>query len=891
VHSHILATKLFIPPLRANLVSRPRLLECLQLGGDSKLTLISAPAGYGKTTLLSAWVRQLDQPVAWYSLDNNDNDCIQFCDYIIAAVQSIVPNFGQTIPNLRGTSGSVAGEGILPFFINEFIHIPGNLLLILDDYHSITSDEVHQALLFLIENQPPNMHIVIASRTDPPLRISRLRAKGILREIRARDLGFSQAEAVELFNGFSGLTLNLGDIKTLVDKTEGWAVGLQLAALSMQAYQDKGAFVRAFAGDDRHVADYLFEEVLLSLPEHIQSFLLKTSILDRQCAPLCQALTGQDDSREILDMLETANLFLIPLDNRRHWYRYHHLFAEMLQMQLQRKFPVDIPALHRKASTWYESNDVLNQAIIHSIEAGDIERVEEFVKVNTFGMLEVGESATVSGWLNSLPQETVQKSLWLTVARGWTLMMTGNIKAGEAALRNLEDMVADPKFDDDQIRNALGQIAALKSYIADLRGDPLQVEIYAKEALDKLSQEDPLPIAIAAMMLATSYNRRGDTRNAKIALQDALTVCETMPYSFASIDALCMYSKIQFLDGKLHESAATLKRAFDISRENIRLGKRRYPISGLIHVYQSCLLYEWNQMEEALREMREGLRILEPCGYTECVIVGLINMTLIYNAWQDYERAFRTIDKAKHLSEKLPYWYPRVITIETWLMALQGNTQAADEWLAAKAKTLHGEIELHRGLEYRYFAKIQLILGRPDKAINILHRLVEATQERGATDRLIRGLVIQALTLSKNGERVEACNCIRRALKLAEPGGYVRVFLDEGEAAARLIYQVTQQGFKSAYCQQLLGKFSKQTPVRMGEPETSRELVEPLSGREIEVLKYIADGRTNQEIAQELILSLYTVKSHARNIYSKLGVKNRTEAVSRARLLGLLSQD
>lgn len=886
----ILATKLFIPPPRSTLVSRARLLDQLKSEANRKLTLISAPAGYGKTTLLSDWVCQTEMPTGWLSLDEHDNDQKRFLACLIASLQSISIGLEEGTSSILQDQQTNLLEVFLIPLLNQISATDLEFALVLDDYYLIQNQEVHDCMIYLLDNLPHNMRLIIATRTDPPLRLAQLRAKGELCEIRAEDLRFTNQETLHFLNQSMGLELTPLDATTLSEKTEGWIVGLQLAAISLQGHPDKQAFIRAFAGDDRYIADYLLDETLEKQPAHIQAFLLQTSILDQLCAPLCDAVTGRKDSQQILDDLERANLFLGPLDNQRIWYRYHHLFADLLQLHLKRVAPAKIPALHSRASAWYESQDIINQAILHAIQAGDIQKVEEYVRINTFGMLEIGESYTVERWLNSLPAETVRGSLWLTIARGWTLIMTGNIVAGKDALENLEALAANPKYDRVQTNKALGQIAALRAYLSDLRGDPIEVERYAQDALNKLSKDDPLPVAIAAMMLATSYNRRGDTLRSEAVLQDALAIVETSPHSFAAIDMLCMYSKVQYLNGQLHESAATLQKAIDISRDNIACGRRQNPISGLIHVYRSVLLYEWDQLDEALDEMELGLRILKPCGYTDCVIVGLINLCLIHHARGDDEKAFAVINEASQISRKIPYWYARVTAVDTWLKALHGDTRAAKAWLREFERHPETKIELHRGLEYRYQAKIYLLLEYPEKAVAVLQRLIEKTQSHGAIDRLIRALALQAAALVEMGELESAVNHLTRALECAEAGGYVRVFIDEGESLAKLIYQVAQEGIYPTYCQQLLNAFAEETPFKYA--ETNKEgLVEPLSGRELEVLEQIALGSTNQEIAHALHLSLYTVKSHASNIFSKLGVKNRTEAAARGRLLGLIAKD
>jgi LuxR family maltose regulon positive regulatory protein len=893
--AQILTTKLYIPPVRPDLVLRPRLFECLQRGLESKLTLLSAPAGYGKTTLLSAWISQLNQDVAWLSLDEFDNDIGRFIDYLIAAIQIIDPDLGKTIPKLPDGSDTFSANSLITSFINEISIIDKRILFVLDDYHVISESDVHALMIFLLENLPQNLHFMIASRTDPPIQVARLRAKGDLSEIRANDLRFTQNEAVEFFNQLKDFGLDSQDVETLVEKTEGWVTGLQLASISIQNYPDKQAFLRAFSGDDRHIADYLFEEVLDSLPAHIQSFLLKTSILDRMCASLCEAVTGREDSQEILSALDQTNLFLIPLDNRRQWYRYHRLFGDLLNLSLKKKAPSTLPTLHIHASEWYQSQDFLNLSVTHAIKAGDIKLVEKFVQENTLAMLEIGETKTVDRWLSTLPQGTVQKSLWLTVARGWALMFSANIDAAEEALQNIETLIIVDHIDPDQLERASGQIAALRAYIADLRGNPSLAESYAVEALEKLSEDDLLARAISSMMLATAYNRQGYTQRAEIALQAALIACEVRPNSFVAIDSLCLLSKIQQLKGMLHASEATLKRALDISFKNIAKGNRQFPITGLAYIYLGQIYYEWNRLGDALKFVKQGLELLEPYGYTDCVIVGLLNLTSISVAMGDTKQAFEIIRRAKRISSKIPYWAERVSSVQAYIAVLNGDNNLAASWVDAHNDLPQREPKNHLGLIYRHYAKTIIRQGQYAKAAGLLRKVIQITEDRGANDRLLRTLTLMAVAQVGQGDEDGALDHLIRAIELAEAGGYLRVFVDEGEPLYALLYRAAQKGIHPQYCMRVLMEAEKDAKVskgimKEGDMEESIDMVEPLSDREIEVLKYIAQGFTNQEVAQELVLSLYTVKSHARNIYSKLGVKNRTEAVSRARLLGLLPE-
>jgi LuxR family maltose regulon positive regulatory protein len=875
------------------LVSRPRLVECLKTGLSGKLTVISAPAGFGKTTLLGEWIGQIDYSVAWVTLDEGDNDPNQFWAYVLAAMGTIVPELSETVlPGQRAPRAQISINMVITSLLNIVANSEMDVLLVLDDYHLITSEVVNESIVFLLKNLPKNMHLAIATRADPIIRLPHLRAQGELCEVRGVDLRFTVKETLIFLNQRLGLDLSPADVAILVEKTEGWIAGLQLAAITYLEQSIDGVNIQAFAGDDRHIADYLVEEVLERQPVYIQQFLLQTSILDQLCPPLCQAVTCRGDSQEILISLEAANMFLVPLDNRRYWYRYHHLFADLLRVRLETTDVERVADLHIKASEWYEQQGLINESVVHAIKAGDIERVENLFEANTLGMLEAGETATIDRWIRSLPDGVAEQRVWLSIAHAWSLVYSGNVEAVDPVLGDAEKVLSSWGENETETKKAYGHIATIRAYTADLQGKPDLVEKNARISLGFLPKDDRLARAFASMMLTTVHNRRGDLSNAEIALEEALITVEINPQSYIAIDSLCMMSMIQLLKGQLQESEITLRKAIEMASENLAHGGRRLPIVGFAHIYLGQLLGEWNQLEEAADEIQKGLQLVEPWGYVDSAVVGLMSLSLVQNSLGNTYQAFKVIDKAKQMAAEMPYWYDRVLAIEAWLATQLGDLDKVSLWVEKREAELDEEPEFFREMEHRFMARVLVKLGEYERAVRILKSLITSIEQTQSTDRLIRASNVLAVASYCLGERDRAFEIFERALSLAKPGGYVRAFLDEGEVIAKLLYLAIKRGIKVEYCSMLLSEFSRyDQPQGQGVKEEIGGLIEPLSKREIEVLELIASGCTNQEISQELVLSLHTVKSHAHNIYTKMGVKNRTEAVSRARSMGVIKNN
>jgi LuxR family maltose regulon positive regulatory protein len=576
----ILATKLYLPRLRPNVVSRPRLLERLNEGLHRNLTLISAPAGFGKTTLVSEWVALIERATAWLSLDEGENDPTRFLTYLVAALQTIAPNIGEGMLGVLQSSQPPPPEAILTALLNEITTLPDHFVLVLDDYHVIDAKAVDQALTYLVEHLPPQMHLVIATREDPQLPLARLRARGHLIELRAADLRFTASEAAEFLNQVMGLSLSAADIAALEDRTEGWIAGLQLAALSMQRHQDVPGFIRAFAGDHRYIVDYLVEEVLQRQPEPVRSFLLQTAILDRLNGPLCDAVTGQEEGNARLEALERGNFFVVPLDDKRHWYRYHHLFAEVLSAHLMAEQPDQVSTLHRRASAWYEQNDLPSDAIRHALAAKDFERAADLIERAVPAMRRSRQEATVLGWLQALPDELLHYRPVLSVHYAGTLLLSGELEGVEARLRDAErwlDTKADMGelvlassaemvvVDEEEFLRLPGSIAVYRAASALALGDVADTVKYARRALDLLPEEEHLGRGAAAGFLGLAYWTSGDLEAAHRSYTDCMARVQRAGHISDAIGCSIALADIRIAQGRLHEAMRTYEQALQLA--------------------------------------------------------------------------------------------------------------------------------------------------------------------------------------------------------------------------------------------------------------------------------------------------------------------------------------
>jgi LuxR family maltose regulon positive regulatory protein len=907
----ILATKLYLPPPQPRVVLRPRLIERLSEGLHRRLTLVSAPAGFGKTTLLSGWVAGCGRPAAWLSLDEGDNDPTRFLSYLVAALQTIAPNIGEGVLGALRSPQPPPTESILTVLLNEITAVGDDFVLVLDDYHVVDSGAVDDALAFVLEHLPPRMHLIISTREDPHLPLARLRARGQLGELRAADLRFNPSEAAEFLEGVMGLSLSAEDIAALEDRTEGWIAGLQLAALSMRGREDVAGFIRAFAGDNRYVVDYLVEEVLQRQPERVRSFLLQTSILEKLSGPLCDAVTGQEGSNALLEALERGNLFVVPLDDKRHWFRYHHLFADVLRARLMEEQPDRVPTLHRRASEWYERNGSPTDAIRHALEAEDFERAAGLVELAALEMLGSSQE-TLYRWLMALPDEVVRARPVLSVYYAFALLGRGGFEAVDAHLRDAErwldtsaetserreapsvDMVV---VDAVAFRSLPGTIAVARAYHAGALGDVFCAADHARRALDLLPDDDHLWRGAAASLLGIAYWTSGDLEAAYRSFADGVSHQQMTGHVRFQIAGTYILADIRIAQGRLNEAVRTYEQSLQLATE------QGEPVWGTAHLYVglSELHRERGDLEAAKQHLLRSKELDEHGGLPETRYRWYVAMARIKEAQGDLDAALDLLDEAERQYVESPDPDVRpVAALKTRVWVAQGRLTEALGWTRERGLSAHDDLSYLREFEHITLARVLLARYKSDReeryiheAMGLLERLLIAAEEGGRMGSVSEILVLQALAHEAQGDSPAALVPLERVLSLAEPEGYVRIFVDEGLPMARLLYEALSQGVESDYIRRLLAAFpvaeSEQTassPMR----GSKSELVEPLSERELEVLQLIAEGLTNQEVATRLYLSLHTVKVHARNIFTKLAVKNRAQAVARGRALGILSQ-
>ncbi len=920
--SHVLLTKLFTPHPPPNLVSRPRLTTRVEVGLAGRLTLISAPAGFGKTTLVSEWVAGCGRPAAWLSLDEGDNDPVRFLTYLVAAVQTIAPHIGAAMLSMLQAPQPPPTEVILTALLNEVTSLPDPFLLVLDDYHVIDAHAVDQTLTFLLEHMPPQMRLVIATREDPPLPVARHRARGQLTELRAADLRFTPAEAAEFLNHAMGLNLSAEAIATLEDRTEGWIAGLQLAALSMQGRQDVAGFIRAFAGDHRYIVDYLVDEVLERQPEAVRRFLLQTAILDRLSGPLCDAILDEGrrtedeeltepsssvfrPSSRLLEHLERANLFLMPLDDQRQWYRYHHLFADVLAARLRAEEPAQVRALHRRASAWYEQHGSATDAVRHALAAEDFERAAGLVERAWPAMLRSRQEALALGWLRALPDELLRCRPVLSAAYAATLLASGELEGVEVRLRAAERWLETPSgetrpepgrrmvvVDEEAFRYLPGSIAVWRAGQALVLGDVANTVTYARRALDLVAEDDHLRRGQAATLLGLAAWTNGDLEAAHRTYAEGMARLEQVGHHSSAIGCAIALADIRLAQGRLRDAMRTYERGLQLATE------RGGPVlrgAADMYVGLSVLYREHNDLDAAAQHLLRSKELGEHMGLPQNPYRWRVSMARIRETEGDLVGAVALLDEAERLyaGDFFPNVRP-VPAVRTRVWVKQGRLNEAIRWADEQSLSAQDALSYLREFEHITLARLLLAWSERDgvdatlrEAVGLLDRLLGAAEAGGRMGSVIEILALQALAQRMQGDIPAALAPLERALTLAEPEGYVRMFVDEGQSMAELLTRLKDTvGQRPAYIRQLRAAFGKPEAVQPS-AFSPQPLVEPLSEREHDVLRLLRTDLDGPDIARALVVSLSTVRTHTRNIYGKLGVNNRRAAVRRAEELNL----
>ena len=873
----LLATKLHIPPVRPSLVPRPRLVELLTLGLAGRLILISAPPGFGKTTLVSEWIANLKSQIpntkcTWLSLDEGDSDPVHFFAYFITALQQIDPAIGQRAQAMLASPQPPSPEPLLTTLINDLASVSSPFVLVLDDYHLISALQVHQQLAFLLEHQPSQMHLVIITREDPPLPLARLRARGQVVEIRQADLQFTLEETADFMRRVAQAELAPDDIAALQRRTEGWIAGLQLLALSLRGQADVKRLVESFAGSHRYVLDYLVDEVIRHQSAGVQDFLLKTSILDRLTAPLCDAVTGRDDSRQMLLALDHANLFIIPLDPSREWYRYHHLFADLLQHRQRVESQYGVAQLHLRASQWYAKNGFRADALSHALAASDWERAADLILSIGTDMLKRGEVITLLGWYQSLPEGFIRAHPQLCVEYCWPLLLTGKADVAESYLALSEQAAqGDSAF--------LGKVAAAQAYAARVRGDGRRAVELSQRALSLLPQDDWGARSVVAMNLGMAYWYAGHLAGANQVLTEAREAAHRSGNSYAEATAQVFLCKVETARGKLHQAAEAYRQVIE--------GGGQTPIVALAHSDLAKLLYEGNELESAADHAQQAVELSQRTGNAEFQLAAFRTLALIKQAQRDIPAAHSALEQSARLAQHAGIslsarWHALAYHV---LIALAGDELGAASRLIEQFPVLD-QVETLPDYALLSLAQARWLLtqGRRAACTELLDGRYDKVSRAGYQTAIVETRALQALAASSPEISLPF---LAEALKLAQPEGMIRTFVDLGEPMANLLERMKAEGEgMKEYLRKLLAAFGK--AILHPSSFIPHPLVEPLSERELAVLRLVAAGLSNREIAEKLIISPGTAKSHVNHICGKLDVRNRTQAVTRAKELGLV---
>ena len=915
----ILKTKLQTPFIRSKLVQRTRLQEKMTQGLRGPLTLVTAPAGFGKTTLIASYIKDCGITAAWLSLDKNDNQIDRFLRYLCAALQEIDNAIGCEATKMFATT-QLSSEVVLTSLINDLASADGPITLVLDDYQFLSSPAIHEGVIFLLEHCPQTFHLVIASRSDPPLPLSRFRARAQMMELRAADLSFTRSEAMEFLNEIMGLQLDTESVAALEKRTEGWVAGLQMAALSIRDRKDLQAAITDFSGTNRYILDYLLEEVLASQPAEVQRFLLCTSILEHITAPLCEFVLGtnenknltghstthfMDHSTRILQHLEQANIFLVPLDIERRWYRYHHLFADLLQTRLSQTYsPEEIHQLHTRAAQWYESNGYAYEAIHHASLIPDDGWVERLIEQNYMEMFQRRDSASIRAWTGALSLDVILKSPKLSVHEAMSLSWIGKLDEAVLILQKAEQSLKT-KDTTPETQALLGHLAYVKSRVTAMQGDYEQAIQLCLTARDNTPSGNQALLGGIGVMLGYGYFLAGDFENAAQVLSETIHSGVTVGAVNTTIGAYCVLARLYTLQGQLHKAYQLYQEAENFVQAT---GGRHRGALSIVHVGYAEILYEWNEIETALGHIEKGLAFIHFWGKADDIALAHVIHARIQQTQGDLPGAIETIEKASHVIHShgvFPEARNAVEIAKVRLQLEQGDRVSVNQWASTYEKDINAQntFRFENELALITLARVFLSQNKPRKSLELCSHLAANSQSSERMGRFVEILILKALTQQQMGETNAAVHTLGESLALAEPAGYTRIYLDDGQPIRTLLSEwlrITKPGSLHDYVRYLLAQFddekltvhapqAKSPPSRSTATQANEALLEPLSPRELEVLAFIALGKTNQEIAQALIVARGTIKAHAASIYRKLEVTNRTEAVARARQLGILT--
>ena len=901
----LLATKVNLPRTRPDRLARSRLVRRLDEGMGRPLVLVCTPAGFGKTTLLANWAADATLPVGWLSLDPDDNEPMRFWRYVVAALDRVVGGLGEHLVPLLSPGSGTSTHGVVTALINWLQDRPGELALVLDDYHLIDEPAIHDSLGFLLSHLPPRLHLVIATRSDPPLPVARLRASGQLAELRAADLRFTPQEAAAFLREVWKLDLPPEAIAALEARTEGWAVGLQLAALSLQGRPDPDAFLDAFTGTHRYVLDYLSEEVLGRLPDQVRRFLLQTSILERLSGPLCDAVTGDSDGQGMLEELERANLFLVPLDEERRWWRLHHLFADLLRARMLQLQPDKAPELHRRAAGWCEQHGLIDEAIRHALAAGDTTWATRLVEEHMGETLRRGESVALARWLSLLPDDTVRSRPGLCLAKAMTELNLDHLEEVERLLAHAERAFDHHEREPPELQiptyggmvaQVPAAIALLRAELAYDRADPDGVAAFAREALAHMADHEHGPRLFARSLLVGADWMTGRVVDTEPAFAELLAEGRAAPAAYPVLRTCFMLGLVQQAQGRLGAALHTYREGLRLASEGDRLSIYH---AGEAHVGIAQVLYQRNQLEEALQHATKGVEFCRQVIELTELDIALVALAWVRQAMGDpdgaleaMEEACRTYARPDAVALAYPAWSERAR-----LQLTLGRVEEAARWTREQGLTEHDEVSYLREGDHLVLARVLVAQGQPDRALGLLERLDALAASQGRTGSLLQIRALRALALQAADEHQGALTLLAETLELAAPEGHVRVFVDEGPPMAALLRSLlgtrrrarAAAGAGTEHLHRVIQAFQPATAQPDSTARAVRGLIEPLTDRELEVLRLLAAGRRNRDIAAELVVTLETVKKHTSHIFAKLGAANRTEAVAHARRLGLLA--